>query len=590
MSNKVAEITSMIDISAPAAWIANMWDNYNSQRQEKINEWQELREYIFATDTSTTSNSTLPWKNSTTLPKLCQLRDNLHSNYISALFPKDNWMNWVAYSKDAATREKSRVIKAYMENKTREGHLRSEISKLLFDYIDYGNAFVTSYFEAKYKEMANGELVPNYVGPRAKRISPLDIVFNPLADTFDESWKIVRSVKTLGELKRLAQDNPEQVFWEAAVEKRQLIKSRMGSYTPEDFNKAVSFTIDGFGNMYEYYQGDWVEILEFYGDYHDSDTGELRNDRIMTIVDRSTLVRDEVIPTWMGGAPIRHVGWRFRQDNLWAMGPLDNLVGMQYRIDHLENLKADAMDLIVHPPLKIKGEVEEFVWAPGAEIHLDENGDIGEVSSNMNSLLMANNEIQMLEDKMELYAGAPREAMGIRTPGEKTATEVNQLQNASGRIFQEKITHFEIELLEPLLNDMLESARRNMDYADIIRISDNDLGVEEFITITMDDIVANGKIRPVGARHFAKQAQDLQSLIGIFSSPIGQMIAPHTSGIAMTELVDDVTGLAGYEMFRANVAVEEQQETQALSGQAQEDNMVAMSQGTSMEQQVQGAM
>lgn len=585
MSNKVAEITTMIDISSPAAWIANMWDSHNSQRQEKIAEWQELRNYVFATDTSTTSNSTLPWKNSTTLPKLCQLRDNLHSNYISALFPKDNWMNWVAYSKDAATKKKASTIKAYMENKTREGHLRTEVSKLLFDYVDYGNAFVTSYFEAKYKEMANGELVPDYVGPRAKRLSPLDIVFNPTADTFDESWKIIRSVKTIGELKKLAKENPEQVFWEAAIAKRRGIQARMGTYSPEDFNKAVGYSVDGFGSLYEYYQSNWVEILEFYGDYHDADTDELHTNRIMTVVDRCTLVRDEVIPTWMGSAPIRHVGWRFRQDNLWAMGPLDNLVGMQYRIDHLENLKADAMDLIVHPPLKIKGEVEEFVWAPGAEIHLDENGDVGEVSSNMNSLLMANNEIQMLEDKMELYAGAPREAMGVRTPGEKTATEVNQLQNASGRIFQEKITHFEVELLEPLLNDMLETARRNMDYSDIIRITDSDLGVEEFLTITMDDIVANGKIRPVGARHFAKQAQDLQSLIGIFSSPIGQMIAPHTSGIAMTELVDDVTGLAGYEMFRPNVALEEQQETQALAGQAQEDNMVAMGQGTSAQAQ-----
>jgi hypothetical protein len=43
------------------------------------------------------------------------------------------------------------------------------------------------------------------------------------------------------------------------------------------------------------------------------------------------------------------------------MGPLDNLVGMQYRIDHLENLKADVFDLIAFPPLKIKGYVEDSV-------------------------------------------------------------------------------------------------------------------------------------------------------------------------------------------------------------------------------------
>ena len=75
-------------------WIANLWDTYHNQMQSKINDWIEIQEYIFATDTTTTSNSTLPWKNSTTLPKLCQIRDNLHSNYLSALFPNDSWLQW----------------------------------------------------------------------------------------------------------------------------------------------------------------------------------------------------------------------------------------------------------------------------------------------------------------------------------------------------------------------------------------------------------------------------------------------------------------------------------------------------------------
>ena len=172
---------------------------------------------------------------------------------------------------------------------------------------------------------------------------------------------------------------------------------------------------------------------------------------------------------------------------------------------------------------------------------------------------------------MELFAGAPREAMGIRTPGEKTLGEVTQLASAAGRIFQEKITNFEIELLEPNLNDMLEMAARNMNTNDVIRVMDTDLGVEQFLSITRDDIVANGKLRPVGARHFGKQAQDMQNLMQIMNSPIGQMIAPHTSGVEMTKFVNDITGLTGYDIFRPNIAVMEQQETQRLMNQAGED-------------------
>ena len=45
-----------------AEYIANQWHTHNSQRSEKIAQWRELRNYIFATDTTTTTNRSLPWK------------------------------------------------------------------------------------------------------------------------------------------------------------------------------------------------------------------------------------------------------------------------------------------------------------------------------------------------------------------------------------------------------------------------------------------------------------------------------------------------------------------------------------------------
>lgn len=573
MSSKVLQIQRLLAQDDPARFITQTWNTFNSQRQDKINAWLELRNYIFATDTKSTSNSALPWKNSTTTPKLCQIRDNLHSNYISALFPNDRWLSWQAFTKDSAKHAVARVIEGYMENKCRESHFRTEMSKLVYDYIDYGNAFSTVTYESTFKIDSDGTRIPGYVGPRIHRISPLDIVFDPMAESIHKSFKIVRSIKTLGEVQRLALDEPEQAFWGDALRKRRELVAMLGGYSYEDFQKASGYSVDGFGNMYEYLMGNYMEILEFYGDYCDNE-GNLKTDRIITIVDRKNTVRDEQIPTWFGGAPINHVGWRFRQDNLWAMGPLDNLVGMQYRIDHLENAKADAFDLMIQPPLLISGTVEEFVWGPSSEIYAAEGGSVTEVSKSLNSVISADNQIAELESKMELYAGAPRDAMGIRTPGEKTAFEVNQLMTAAGRIFQEKATQIEVELLEPTLNMMLESAKRNLSGSDVIRVMDNDLNVQQFLTITKADITASGVIRPVGARHFSKQQQDLQNLVGIFNSPIGQMIMPHTSAINMANLVSEIVGVTGYELFRTNVGVEEQQDLQAAVNQAQEDLQV----------------
>ncbi len=580
MSTKVAEITALVSRDDGAAWVSNLWDKFNMQRREWIEEKKELRNYIFATDTRSTSNASLPWKNSTTLPKLCQIRDNLHSNYLSALFPNESWLQWESFSLDSASQEKASVIENYMATKCRRSGYRGTVSKQLYDYIDYGNAFSTASFESRHKLSPMGQRMVDYVGPIAHRISPLDIVFDPTAESFEQSFKIIRSIKTIGELMLLSQQDPDQAFWMDAIEKRLMLQDKMGGYSIEDFDKAIGYAVDGFGNYHEYLQSNYVEVLEFWGDYHDPESGEVSQNRLVTVVDRATLVRNTDIPTYSGKAPIRHVGWRLRDDNLWAMGPLDNLVGMQYRIDHLENLKADAADLIVHPPLKIIGEVEQFVWGPGAEIHIDENGDVGEVSKSLAGLIQATNDISMLEDKMELYAGAPREAMGIRSPGEKTAFEVGQLQAAAGRIFQEKVSTFELMLLEPNLNDMLEQAHRNMAEPETLSILDNDLDVRVFQEITRDDLVGDGVIHPVGARHFAEQAKFVQEMVNLSNTGVMQIIAPHISSKALAKAMGSALNVEKLGIFEPNIAIQEQMETQRLARAAQEQMI-------SEEQQVQ---
>lgn len=574
MAKKPLEIRKAFAGDSLAANIAHTWFTFNSQRQPKIEAWKELRNYVFATDTTTTTNQKLPWKNKTTLPKLCQIRDNLHSNYISALFPNDRWLKWDAYSKQDAMKDKALAIETYMGNKTRESHFRTTVSKLVCDYIDYGNAFATVDYEASYIVDSKGQKVPDYVGPKLVRISPLDIVFNPIANSFKESFKIVRSLKNIGELELLVKEYPDRALEiQNILENRKKMKDYIGRYGVDNNDKDQGFLVDGFGNYSEYLQSNYVEFLEFYGDIADENGIVLAGHKII-VVDRMWVVHKEPFKEWFGHAPIYHVGWRSRPDNLWAMGPLENLVGMQYRIDHLENLKADAMDLAVLPPLVIKGEVEEFEYAPNAEIHIDENGEVTELARNVQWVLQTDNAIALLEQRMEQYAGAPKEAMGIRTPGEKTMYEVQSLENAASRIFQEKASLFEVELLERVLNAMLETAKRNMDKPDVVKVMDDDLGVTKFLNVTKDDITASGKLRPIGARHFAAQAQLMQNLSGLANSPIWQQISPHLSTKNLAVLVEEIMGLSRYELFKPNVAMFEQQETARIANQVQEDLLV----------------
>lgn len=570
MAGKALEINEIIDGKDDfAEAISNHFEEWNTHRMKFLEEKRELRNYIFATSTRDTSNASLPWKNSTTSPKLTQIRDNLHANYMSALFPNDNWLNWEAEDRDSADGEKRRIMESYMRNKTRGSTFRSVMSQLVYDFIDWGNCFATVDYFDESMEGEDGEIIPGYVGPKVVRISPNDIVFNPVAADFDSSPKIVRSVKTLGELKVELEENPEKGYladvFNLVVENR----TRVKSISQNDINKNDAYQVDGFSSIYHYYDSGYVELLEFIGDiYHD---GQLYKDHIITVVDRKHIIRKIPNPTWRKSL-IRHVGWRLRPDNLYAMGPLDNLVGLQYRIDHLENLKADVFDFIAHPVMKVRGYVEDFEYGPNERIYVGDDGDVDFIRPDATAL-NADNQIAELAMRMEEMAGAPKQAMGIRTPGEKTAFEVQTLDNASGRIFQNKVTYFEQMFVEPILNDMLEVTRRNMNSKDVVSSIDNDLGVKVFTDITPDDLNGKGRLFPIGARHFAAKANLMQNLTNLSNSAIGQdpSVNIHLSGKKIAKLIEEIMDLEKYGIYEENIRVAEQQQTQQMINSAQRE-------------------
>lgn len=572
MAGTTLDIESIIHPEVMATEIANKWMEWNSYRSKWLEEKKELRNYLYATSTKTTTNAILPWSNTTTTPKLTQISDNLHANYMATLFPQNKWMKWEALDKESGTKLKRDIIQAYMDNKLRQSNFLTVASKLVQDYIIYGNCFATVEFEKSFRTKRDGQQVLDYVGPKLVRISPYDICFNPTAASFDKTPKIIKTIMTLGEVKKFIDDTGNEAYqaiFDKMVYARNAVKGG-----DADVSKGNAYTADGFTDIKNYYDSNYVEILTFYGDIYDYSNSKLLRDRIISIVDRAYILENVEQPAWSGKAPIFHAGWRERPDNLYAMGPLDNLVGMQYRIDHLENLKADVFDQIAYPITKIRGDVEDFDYAPGSRIYMGEEGDVAYLVPDATAL-NADFQIRTLEDKMEEMAGAPRQAMGIRTPGEKTAFEVQQLQNSASRIFEHKAAHFERSFLEPALNAMLELATRNLDMIDNIEIVDPNSGVTVFRKIKKEDISGNGKIVPMGARHFAEKARRVQSLTTLWQIKASDpSVAAHLSGKKFAQILAEE--LQEPDLFGENIAITEQMETQMAAQDREADALEMM--------------
>jgi hypothetical protein len=550
--------------------IADMWVRWDNARNVWKSDQQELRNYLFATDTRKTSNSKLPWKNSTVTPKLTQIRDNLHANYMAALFPSENWFFWEATDKSPELTKKRYAITNYLKQKLKASNFQLLVSQLVYDYIDFGNVIVTYDYVRDVISDNTGNVVSRYVGPKAYRINPTDLVFNPLAETFDKTPVVRRMLKSVGDLMTDVETKPALNYNKAVLNKAMAF--RQNYRDDPEFKKELNMAIDGFGSADEYLDSDMVELLEFWGDIYDPDTKQLLRNQLVTVIDRKWILRKQPNPMWTGSKPMFHCGWRLRTDNLWAQGPLDQLVGMQYRIDHLENLKADVFDLIAYPVMVVKGStVEEFEYEPGATVFVGDEGGLEFLRPDATAL-QADMQINELMNRMEELAGAPKQAMGIRTPGEKTKYEVQSLENAAGRIFQSKVSWFERNILEPLLNGMLAESIRNFEGVERIRTVDEDYGTEAFVEVTKDDLMAAGKIYPIGARHFGEQARFIQELnqtmVAVQAIPT---VAAHISGKAIAKALEENLGWQNYKIVQDNAMIFEQAETQRLMNQVSED-------------------
>lgn len=577
MVGKVLTIQDLIDRDQLGAYISNKYREWDNGRETKKSEWRELRRYVYATDTRHTTNSKLPWSNSTTLPKLTQIRDNLYANYVATMFPKRKWLNWEGLSRRDEESSKVEVIKDYMTWVVSQPEFKTEIEKLVLDYIDYGNAFGTVEWvdESTEDELTGVKL--GYVGPRVVRLNPLDIVMNPTSPNFKNSPKIIRSLYSLGEaaevLQRMSATATDKEQAQKVFDYLMEVRASVGVMGDTEISGYDdSYIVDGFGSFHEYLGSDYVELLTFVGDLYDQERKEFLKNYMIVIMDRCKVIIKQPYPFPTAELPFYHAGWRPRQDNLWAMGPLDNLVGLQYRLDHVENLKSDILDLTAYPVKMVRGSgaVNDFEWAPLETIIVDTDGDVKLVTPDVNAL-QNNIEIQNITAIMEEMAGSPKEAMGFRTPGEKTAYEVQRLENAASRIFQNKISQFEEQMIERLLNSMLILARENLTDA-TIRVIDDEYGVVSFRNITRADLAANGRLRPIAARHFAEQAELIQNLTNFSQSPLGmnERVMQHFSSVKLARMIEDVLNLQDYEVVTPYVGISEQAEAQRLMQVAQE--------------------
>ena len=564
--------------AALAGDIAGYWEEWNSSRETALALWSEIDNYLLATDTSMLEGGE-NFDHKTHIPIASELHEDLLAIVYSTMFPHEDWLGWKGFEINAITKQLRSKVKSYIKQCHALSGFNIQMRKVIDDLVRYGNCFAQAYYKNDTVDTEEGYL-SGYSGPAVKRISPFDIVFNPTATDFEKTPKIIRSLVSVGELLEFLENISDEDQMITSEETQSLLQRRTGGFRDRaERYKDKQFTPQGFGSLDEYYSSGYVELLWFYGDILDEVETKVYKKRCIVVVDKDTIILDkeEIKPSVFKG------GWTARPDNLWSQGPLDKVIGINYMINHRENGKNDAIDKFIYPDRSYVGDVEEIYdeVTGHTKYIMPEGGSVSDIRPD-STVLTFDNQIMMHRDLARTSARLPQQLAGFRTAGEKTATEVQSLNDGAFRGFINKVAQVEEDLLEPLVQAEMRIAKDN--FSSIIKVLEEDEeGILLTTSITEEDLSANGKLLPVGSRRFSRQLQQLQGLTQLTNTNIAQMVAPHINTYNLAKTVEGLYGFDQYAFINKFASIDENLEMQEKQMMAEQEMVKSSSQPTSLE-------
>jgi len=581
---KIDSSSSLTKEKSLAREIGNLWQRWDQDRREYTKLTRAVIQQIYAVNTKGTSHgSKLPHRNKTTTPKLAQIRDTLSSQIANSLFSRVNYFTFVGSNDDSAARTNEVLMDSIARTKFEQSGFEIQLKKGISTHlIPMGSLCVRSYYVDE-RHTADGQLQEGYVGGKIDLISPLDIVFDLQARSFDESVKVVRSVVPVGAfIKEVAECKYGQGIdiekIKGTLKGKEVSGSSVGMYSTElEEHKRQIFKTYGHEMRQDLQDGRLVEVLEFHGSWMDDDFNmDNRIDRRILVLNRSVVLTDQ--PLGQNEKLFFHT-YHEGVGNLLPPGPLAMIYGLQYRLDHMENRMEDMWDQLAAPHYVERGSVrftdrngnvDGDRTVPGGKYNLTDADSGVDIIRPPVNLAEVNIQTEEIARRMEAMAAAPGDLMGIKTAGRQTATQFSAQRDSANTNFFSRVRALEEGLVEKLINHQVELYIKNFSDSDTIEIL-NEEKAREFRDIKKSDLTVRGKFKAKGSKYLARRNEQLDILAQLQQAGVMQMITPHVSSIKLAEFAQFALGEDELDIVQPYVSVHESKELASLQQAAQDE-------------------
>lgn len=502
-------------------WLT-MWASYLGTR--------EAVEFVDKKILKTVGNVKTDWRHKTQVGKAFETIETLHSYFMQAFFPNQNWFSLESrYADNSLT---ARVLEYYLSNKLEDWKFKQEFSSYLRQLIICGTSVIAIPWSDEKIEF--------------EVLDIFDCYFNPRSRSIEESPFIRRVLKTRAELIEGVNSN----FYNSDLTPDKVVQITPNNTFSEVYYDTGSQTFNEFRgiSVRDFSFTDKISTLEFWGDIH-LPYAIIKNVVVHIVSDHLLRFQDN---TYEGGKPFVVGSYIPVIRQSYGLGALQSSLGMLVQMNNTVNQMLDGVELALNPMYTIiqdqVTDPEDVFSEPGKKIPVEDHGAIQPMVPPPNNFNLSYQQVQYLEQMVNQNVGlGPLLGVGQPRGGERvTAAEINAVIEAGGNRQTGVYAHIQTDSLLPILNKTVQNVQQFWRGYDYIEFQDNSTQNIFEIDIDKDTFNFDYDIRPKGSEHVA-QREELSSRRSQILSLALSLPPEVQSSIDITRLFLDIVDSVLYE-------------------------------------------